>query len=144
MSKHFELGISIFCSFLSSIIGVFISIRYENYKIEKEKRKKENKQWDSFNKIMYEVRDWARDLEENPTSKKYPERYISPEALFNKLSCDEIPEKYISRVYEMARLMEILKYQISLQNPDLQDIKNKANVLGNLASELAREKNPNL
>lgn len=93
---------------------------------------------------MYEVRDWARDLEENPTSKKYPERYISPEALFNKLSCDEIPEKYISRVYEMARLMEILKYQISLQNPDLQDIKNKANVLGNLASELAREKNPNL
>ncbi|MFT4445655.1 hypothetical protein [Parvimonas sp. G1967] len=144
MSKHFELVISIFCSFLSSIIGVFISIRYENYKIEKEKRKKENKQWDSFNKIMYEVRDWARDLEENPTSKKYPERYISPEALFNKLSCDEIPEKYISRVYEMARLMEILKYQISLQNPDLQDIKNKANVLGNLASELAREKNPNL
>lgn len=144
MSKHFELGISIFCSFLSSIIGVFISIRYENHKIEKEKRKKENKQWDSFNKIMYEVRDWARDLEENPTSSKYPERYISTESLFNKLSCDEIPEKYISRVYEMARLMEILKYQISLQNPDLQDIKNKANVLGNKACELAREKNPNL
>lgn len=47
MSKHFELGISIFCSFLSSIIGVFISIRYENYKIEKEKRKKGKKKINS-------------------------------------------------------------------------------------------------
>ena len=44
----------------------------------------------------------------------------------------------------MARSMEILKYQISLQNPDLQDIKNQANVLGNIACKLAREKNPNL
>lgn len=93
---------------------------------------------------MYQVRDWARDLEENPISSKYPERYISTESLFNKLSCDEMPEQYISIVYNMARSMEILKYQISLQNPDLQDIKNQANVLGNIASKLAREKNLNL
>lgn len=137
-----EYFISFILGLIASFIGVLASIEYEKRKSKKEKRELQDKQWKTLNKIMHDVQDWAYTLKDNPNYIQYPERYISPQALFNKLSCDEIPIKYKDQVFEIACSLENIQYEISLQNPNPDNIKLLAELIYEIAKKLAKENNP--
>ena len=135
-----ELFISFVLGVLTSVIGVIISIRYEKRKEEKERKSRQNKQWESFNEVMYNIRDWARDIESRGCSEI---RFISSNQIYNKLACDEIPSEYRKDVFDIAILIDEIKYMI-LSGTDKKIIKEQAGDLGDLACEYARNKNPEL
>lgn len=140
--KILDYFISFILGLIASFIGVLASIEYEKRKSKKEKRELQDEQWKTLNTIMYDVRDWASILKDNPYDIQYPERYISPQALFNKLSCDEIPIEYKDQVFEIACSLENIQYELSLQNPEPDSIKLWAELIYITAKELAKEKNP--
>ena len=133
-----EIFISIGIGVLTSIIGVIISIRYEKRKEEKERKIRQNKQWESFNEVMYNIRDWAREIEKRGCSEI---RYVSSNQIYNKLACDEIPLNYRKDVFDIAVIIDEIKYMI-LSGTNEKTIKEQAGYLGDLACEYARKNNP--
>lgn len=143
MTILFNVLTSFVSGLIASILGVLITIKYENCRRTKEKKELQNRQWKSMNEIMYSVRDWAEMLMHDPTS-QYPNKYISPHALFNKLSCDEIPIEYRDYVFQMACAIIEIQYELSLQKPDLEIIKVEAKLIYTIAKDLAKKPNPDL
>lgn len=90
---------------IASFIGVYVSIEYGKMIQNRKDKENQNIQWESLKKMMYDVRDWARTLE-NCLRKEVDSRsviFVSSMALYNKLACNEIPKQYRNDVYVLCQ-----------------------------------------
>lgn len=141
MQNWCDYIISFIMGLITSIIGVFVSLRIDRFKREKEKEEKRNKQSEQLIKIMYDIRDWARTLNCCNTL-EYPERYVSSKALYNKLTCDEIPVEHRDLVFQIANVLDQIEYELGLPNPNPNPdtIRDISKIIGDIAQKLAKEK----
>jgi|GEM_PF-4781671 len=141
----YEWILSFVLGTVTSIIGVLISIKYNKTIQNKKEEENQNTQWESLQEVMYEVRDWARELESylKGNGKRKYKKFVSAGALYNKLACNEIPKQYRKDIFDMAMLIEEIQNGLLLETDKNEEYITSVKTLGDIACELARKPNPN-